>query len=147
MRVLPAAVLAEGPGGIGWLRPQALFGTEAMDPLLHALFWSLMLNATAFFIGSLLTFPGPVERMQGAAFVNVFDDQVRPRLEPGPRPSPRQLLVMAQRILGEDEAQALFEAAARRRARRGRCPTRRPSSWPSLSSGCRARSARPRRMR
>ena len=111
--VLPALLLAEGPGGIGWLRPQALFGVEAMDPLLHALFWSLMLNATAFFITSVLTFPGPVERMQGAAFVNVFDDQVRPRRWSQGRAEPEQLLVMAQRILGEDEAQALFEAAAR----------------------------------
>ena len=98
---------------ISWLRPQALFGVEAMDPLTHALFWSLMLNATAFFIGSVLTFPGPVERLQGAAFVNVFDDQATdPRRWSHGQAEPEQLLVMAQRILGDDAAQSLFEAAA-----------------------------------
>ncbi|MBK6468861.1 MAG: sodium:solute symporter [Rhodobacter sp.] len=111
--VYSAQFLAEGPMAIGWLRPQALFGVEAMDPLTHALFWSLMLNATAFFIGSVLTFPGPVERLQGAAFVNVFDDQATdPRRWSHGQAEPEQLLVMAQRILGDDAAQSLFEAAA-----------------------------------
>ena len=111
--VLSAQLMATGPAGISWLRPQALFGVEAMDPLTHALFWSLMLNATAFFIGSVLTFPGPVERLQGAAFVNVFDDQATdPRRWSHGQAEPEQLLVMAQRILGDDAAQSLFEAAA-----------------------------------
>ncbi len=67
------------PLGIGWLRPQALFGVAGMDPLIHAMFWSMVLNTLAFSIGSILTFPGPVERVQGAAFVNVFDaDAVGP---------------------------------------------------------------------
>jgi hypothetical protein len=65
--------LCPGPFRPDWLRPQALFGTEGMDPLTHALFWSLALNTAAFCLGSLLTFPGPVERLQGAAFVNVFE--------------------------------------------------------------------------
>ncbi len=111
--VIPASVLTEGPFGIGWLRPQALFGVQAMDPLIHALFWSLLLNASAFFLGSVLTFPGPVERMQGAAFVNVFDDQVGPRRWTQGQAEPEMLLVMAQKILGEEKAQGLFEAAAK----------------------------------
>ncbi|MCB2111881.1 MAG: sodium:solute symporter, partial [Rhodobacteraceae bacterium] len=57
--VMSATLLAYGPGGISWLRPQALFGTAGMDPLLHALLWSLALNTGAFCIGSILTFPGP----------------------------------------------------------------------------------------
>ncbi|MFN7597066.1 MAG: sodium:solute symporter, partial [Cereibacter sp.] len=51
--VISARLIAEGPWGIGWLRPQALFGVEGMDPLIHAMFWSLVLNATAFFTGSI----------------------------------------------------------------------------------------------
>jgi len=113
--VLPADLLAQGPWGLSWLRPQALFGTEGMDPLLHALFWSLFVNATVFFLGSVLTFPTPVERLQGAAFVNVFDDPVAPRswAEGEGAAEPEALLVMAQRILGEEAAQTLFEDAAR----------------------------------
>ena len=48
---LRAAVFAEGPFGISWPRPQGLFGTQGMDPLMRALFWSLTLNATAFIVG------------------------------------------------------------------------------------------------
>ncbi len=48
--ILSEAVFAQGLMGIGWLRPQALFGTEGMDPLTHALFWSLALNTCEFFM-------------------------------------------------------------------------------------------------
>ncbi|WP_225030416.1 ATP-binding protein [Xinfangfangia pollutisoli] len=111
--VLSAQLMAEGPWGLSWLRPEALFGTSDMDPLIHALFWSLLANASAFFITSVLTFPGPVERLQGAAFVNVFDGQVGPQRWEGGAAEPEELLTMAQRILGDEDAQALFEAAAR----------------------------------
>jgi Na+/proline symporter/signal transduction histidine kinase len=120
--VLSAAVFAEGPLGIGWLRPQSLFGTEGMDPLIHALFWSLTLNATAFFVGSVLTFPGPVERLQGAAFVNVFEGPVGPQRWAQGKVEPEALLTMAQRILGEEAALALFQDAARAQGKAGFLP-------------------------
>ncbi len=114
---LSLSLLQEGPGGIGWLRPQALFGTEGMDPLVHAIFWSLALNAAAFCLFSLLTFPTPVERLQGAAFVNVFDGPVGPQRWSRGVAEPEDLLVLAQRILGEETAQGLFEEAARRQGK------------------------------
>ncbi len=130
--VIPARMLAEGPWGIPWLRPQALFGVEAMDPLIHATFWSVLLNATAFFVGSVLTFPGPVERLQGAAFVNIFDDQAgSPRRWSQGEAEPEQLLVMAQRILGQDAAQSLFEEAAKRQ---GKSDTLLPDPTPEFIS-------------
>ncbi|MFN3294736.1 MAG: sodium:solute symporter family protein, partial [Gemmobacter sp.] len=55
--VLSVRTFAEGPFGIDWLRPQALFGVGGMDPLIHAMFWSLALNTLMFCAGSLLTFP------------------------------------------------------------------------------------------
>lgn len=116
--VLPAALFSEGPAGLSWLRPQALFGAQAMDPLIHALFWSLFLNATAFFLGSVLTFPGPVERLQGAAFVNVFEGPLGPRGWGSGHAEPEALLGMAQNILGEEAAQTLFEEAARAQGKR-----------------------------
>ena len=46
--------VAGGPGpwlslvlGLGWLRPHALFGIEGLDPVVHAILWSLLLTATA----------------------------------------------------------------------------------------------------
>lgn len=127
--ILGAELMAEGPLGIGWLRPHALFGVEGLDPLLHALFWSLALNATAFITGSLLSFPSPVERVQSAQFVNVYD--LGPGDEsPGARGWSREaaeneaedLLAMSQRILGAAEAQSFFEAQTRAQGKAGFLP-------------------------
>ncbi|MGB8814260.1 MAG: ATP-binding protein, partial [Paracoccaceae bacterium] len=121
--VISAQVFAEGPWGIGWLRPQALFGVAGMDPLIHALFWSMVANASAFSIGSILTFPGPVERVQGAAFVNVFDaEQAGPLSWARGQAEPEALLVMAQRILGDEAALAVFEAQASAQGKLGYLP-------------------------
>ena len=124
--MIPAQVMAEGPFGIGWLRPQALFGIEGMDPLVHALFWSLVLNATAFGLGSVLTFPSPVERLQGAAFVNVFEAGQRATAgAPGwarGKAEAEDLLMMMQRILGDEAALSLFEAETRAQGKAGYLP-------------------------
>ncbi len=110
--VLPAAVLAEGPWGIAALRPQALAGMAGVDPLVHAVFWSLSLNMLAFVTGSLLSFPRPLERLQGATFVGIFRHSESARGWGTGTAEAEDLLVMAQRILGPAEAQALFVRAA-----------------------------------
>ncbi|MBN2629571.1 MAG: sodium:solute symporter [Rhodobacteraceae bacterium] len=121
--VIPAQVFAEGPWGLDWLRPRALFGVGAMDPLIHALFWSMTLNTAAFLIGSLFTFPGPVERMQGAAFVHVFDTAAaNPRGWQRGVAEPEDLLVMSQRIMGDEDALAFFEAEAKDQGKAGYLP-------------------------
>lgn len=121
--VLPASVFSEGLFGLGWLRPHALFGVEGMDPLIHSIVWSMVLNASAFALGSIFSFPGPVERMQGAAFVNVFDeDQAGPQGWARGKAEPETLLMMASRILGEEPALSFFEAEARRQGKDGYLP-------------------------
>ena len=121
--VLPLSLFQHGPFGISWLRPRALFGVEGMDPLVHALFWSLVINTTAFTLGSLLSFPGPVERVQGLAFVNVFDtERAEPRGWAQGQAEPEALLVMAQRILGDEAALNFFEAQARAQGMEGYLP-------------------------
>jgi Na+/proline symporter/signal transduction histidine kinase len=132
--VLPAQVFAEGAFGLYWLRPQGLFGTQAMDPMIHALFWSMSLNVLAFCLGSLLTFPGPVERLQGAAFVNVFEGAVGLQRWARGQVEPEALLAMAQRILGEEAAQALFQTAARAQGKEGFLPDSTPAFLDSLES-------------
>ncbi|SER56894.1 Na+/proline symporter [Tranquillimonas rosea] len=119
---MPAALLQDGPWGVGWLRPQALLGTGAMDPVIHALFWSILLNTLAFCAGSLLTFPTPLERLQGADFVHVFRHPAGARgWSPGMAEA-EDLLIMAQRILGPSEAQALFQAEASAQGKQGYLP-------------------------
>ena len=64
------ALLEAGPWGIGWLRPQALFGLEAFAPLTRGLFWSLGLNAALYLGVSAWTRAGAIERTQALAFVH-----------------------------------------------------------------------------
>lgn len=124
-------VMDDGAFGLSWLRPHALFGVSALDPLLHALFWSLALNTLAFITGSLGSFPGPLERLQGAQFVNALGlpgeaegaaargwMPAQSRIEP----EAEDLLAMAQRILGTTEAQAFFQAEATDQGKQGYLP-------------------------
>ncbi len=124
--LLSAQLMQEGLFGIGWLRPQALYGVEIADPLLHSLFWSLALNTFAFCIGSVLTFPTPLERVQGAQFVNVFDIQTGTRGWSRGAGEAEDLLVMAQRILGATEAQGFFQAEAMAQGKAGYLPDTTP---------------------
>ncbi len=115
-------MLAEGPMGVGWLRPQAFFGITGMDPLVHAVFWSILLNTMSFFIASLVGFPSPLERLQGAQFVNVFEHSSTPQSWAGSLAQTEDLMVMAQRIIGAREAQNLFEREAKRQGMSGLLP-------------------------
>jgi len=66
---LPAALLAEGPFGLGILRPRMLFNLE-FDPLTHGVLWSLACNIGAYVVFSLLSQPKPIERLQANSFVS-----------------------------------------------------------------------------
>ena len=120
--VMPASVLENGPFGWGWLRPQALFGIDGIDPMVHTIMWSLSLNTIAFCVASLLSFPSPLERLQGAQFVNVFDHSVAPQGWTGSVGQSEDLMIMTQRILGTIPAQVFFQAEALKQGGRGRLP-------------------------
>ncbi len=106
------ALAAAGPEGLAWLRPDALFGMQAGDPLMHALFWSLLLNTLAFVLGSLTRLPTPIERLQAALFVRVFSDRGGAGTVRGRAASADQLFDLAQRIMGPDRAYAIFRRYA-----------------------------------
>ena len=120
--VFSDAMMANGPFGIAALRPHAFFGIEGIDPLVHAVFWSLTLNTLAFFIGSLTSFPLPLERLQGAAFVNVYRYSDATRGWGQSAAEAEDLLMMSQRIIGSTEAQKLFESEAASQGIRGFLP-------------------------
>ncbi|MEP3244298.1 MAG: sensor histidine kinase [Sneathiella sp.] len=69
---LPISFIEDGPYGIWWLKPYALFGMEGFDRLTHALFWSMVFNIGAYWIVSLLTQQKAIERIQAKLFVDVF---------------------------------------------------------------------------
>ncbi|MDF1854887.1 ATP-binding protein [Pseudooceanicola sp.] len=120
--ILPASVLEFGPFGMWWLRPHGLFGITGLDPLIHGVFWSMLCNTTAFFLVSVFTFPSPMERLQGAQFVNVFAHSTAPQGWQGGAAQSEDLMIMAQRILGAGQAQALFQDEARRQGLAGFLP-------------------------
>lgn len=120
--LISETMLAEGPFGLGWLRPQAFFGIGGLDPLVHAIFWSMLLNTIAFFVASLAGFPSPLERLQGAQFVNVFEHSSTPQSWSGSLAQSEDLMVMAQRIIGAREAQSLFAREAQRQGVSGLLP-------------------------
>ncbi|MEM9012316.1 MAG: ATP-binding protein [Pseudomonadota bacterium] len=121
--LLSADLLRDGPWGIAALRPQALFGWQGADPLVHAVFWSMLFNIAAFLLGSLATRPSWLERLQAQWFVAVdrADGAV-----PGPVLSrlatSEDLFLLAQRILGRNRAHAMFEETARAQGRTGGLP-------------------------
>jgi Na+/proline symporter/nitrogen-specific signal transduction histidine kinase len=107
-------ILERGPWGIAWLRPEAMFGLDGWDPLAHAAFWSLSINILILTLGSLITKPSALERIQATAFVDVFrrDGVPQRNFIPGSATA-NDLYFVAERVLGEKRAAALFESAAR----------------------------------
>ena len=48
------SLLSDGPLGIAWLRPTALFGLEGLPSLSHGVFWTLIFNIGLYVVGSVL---------------------------------------------------------------------------------------------
>lgn len=67
---LPLTVLLEGPFGLTSLRPEALFGLTAMEPLTQGVFWSLLVNIGLFILGSCWR---PVEDGERQAALELHD--------------------------------------------------------------------------
>jgi Na+/proline symporter/signal transduction histidine kinase len=106
---LSSAELAGGPWGLALLRPQALFGLAGLDPLVHSIFWSLSVNTLLFVAVSLLREPRPLEQLQGTLFVDVFRHRGAATAGVVSRSATAfDLNVLAQRLIGVDEARRLF---------------------------------------
>jgi len=102
--------VANGPYGIGFLRPEALFGLEGVDPLVHSVFWSLLVNAGLLVFVSLSTNQSALERIQSTLFVDAF------RRLPGTETrfmrasaAANDLFFVAQRVLGAEKATSIFD--------------------------------------
>ena len=107
--------VAQGPFGIGLLRPEQLLGLSALDNLTHSLFWSLLVNLGLYVGLSLLRQPSAREASQALLFVDVFErtPAARPVFWRG-RAEVAELLSLSGRFLGTARAQLLFEGYASR---------------------------------
>jgi Na+/proline symporter len=114
--LLSADTIANGLFGLGWLRPQALFGMHGPDPLVHSVFWSITLNTVVFAVVSLLREPRPLEHLQSTLFVDVFRNRSADTSRFVSRSAATyDLNLLAQRLIGVDEARLLFEAGGQGR--------------------------------
>ena len=120
---LPASLFDHGPWGIAALRPQALFGAVGVDPLVHSLFWSLGVNVALFVLVSLLRDQKPLERLQATLFIDVFRNPADNEARFIRRSAAiDDLYILAQRILGTEQAHRLFRDFARQQGSRDDLP-------------------------
>jgi Na+/proline symporter/CheY-like chemotaxis protein len=66
--IVGAHILTDGPFGVAWLRPQALFGLH-LAPLVHGVALSLLANVVLYIGCSLCRRPTAIERVQADVFV------------------------------------------------------------------------------
>ncbi len=106
------SLLTAGPFGLGWLRPEQLFGVASMGFWSHTVFWSITFNAVAFAVVSLCSRRSALEAAQAERFVGVFEREP-PRL-PSPAGglalTPAGLEELVAKFTGRDKAQAAFAA-------------------------------------
>lgn len=111
--ILSSEVLANGPWGLDILRPQSLLGLTGLDPLVHAVIWSVGINALLFIVVSCFTQSDVLERLQGTLFVDVYRSAGgAPTTQTSGTAETEDLFILAQRILGAQPARDLFDEMA-----------------------------------
>ena len=114
--LLDGGFVVDGPLGMAFLRPQALFGVEGLGSVSHALVWSLGLNIALVVLSGLLGRQTALERIQAVLFVDVDEQQQPSDLWRGEAKvaALRGLLI---RFLGQRRADTVFALDLRRRGR------------------------------
>jgi Na+/proline symporter/signal transduction histidine kinase len=113
----PGAWLAQGPWGIDWLRPQALFRLSGWDPVMHGTFWSLLANVACLVFVSLRVRPTLEERLHAAMFVAPFPAGGAGSGDWRGRVAVADLRTIAERIVGERSARRAFDDYGARRGK------------------------------
>lgn len=70
--ILNPMVLTEGPFGLSWLKPDALFGLQGFDSITHSLIWSMFFNILCFVVISVYSKQKAQELYQAELFVNIY---------------------------------------------------------------------------
>jgi len=114
--VIDASVLANGFLGSSLLRPEALFGLTGLQPVSHALFWSIAANILLLVGGSLLLQQDNLQRLQALLFVNVFEREGATRIWVGDT-RVGELLDLLVRFIGREPADHVLAIDAIARGR------------------------------
>ncbi len=109
--------IAVGPFAIQPLAPTALLGLQGLDLITHGTLWSLALNVGVLVVVSLRHPPSLGQRLQAARYLDPFaarlalPDQAIQRVQQG------ELLDLATRLLGAQNARLAFAQHAREQGR------------------------------
>lgn len=95
-------LVTAGPLGIGFLKPNALFGLSALDPITHTVFWSMFFNIGLLTLGSLSSRPGDEAEILAASFVDALRTEKQEITAPPQEPT----------IPLEQKRQTIFECLA-----------------------------------
>ena len=119
----PSALLRDGPFGLEWLRPHALFGLGGLDSITHGALWSLSLNTLAYVGVSLAGTIRLHERLQTARFLG--DASAQPSVQPNILHSAAtvgDLQELLECFVGRDHARGLCDQYAARLGRTALLP-------------------------
>jgi Na+/proline symporter/nitrogen-specific signal transduction histidine kinase len=111
---LDPTFLTEGLLGLDLLRPYALFGLEGLDPVSHALLWSLTANIACLIGASLVGHQGSFEHIQASLFVEVDRLGGGPHLWRGSA-AVGDLRALLARYVGAERAEQALAGHARMR--------------------------------
>ena len=110
--IVGARILTDGPWGLGFLRPQALFGIE-LPPLVHGVLLSLAANIACYIGCSLGRRPTAIERVQADMFVPSSLAPIAPsfRLRRASA-TVEEFIATVARYLGEERTRESFSSFA-----------------------------------
>jgi Na+/proline symporter/signal transduction histidine kinase/CheY-like chemotaxis protein len=110
----PPAWIRDGPWGVAFLAPQALFGWTAPDVLTHGVFWSLFANVGMLVLLSARFRPSLGAQLQAAAFLEPATHGRGARDAPLPGSTTvGDLMTLAEHVLGPRVAARLLAQHAR----------------------------------
>lgn len=114
----PTTWLTQGPLGIGPLAPHALLGVPGPDALTHGTLWSLLVNCVLLVVVSLRRRPRLSDRLQATAYLDPYALRASSAEELVPHVRQRDLMDLAQRILGRESANLAYADFYARQQRR-----------------------------
>jgi PAS domain S-box-containing protein len=81
--MISESVLLEGPFGIASLRPEQLLGASGLDPISHAVLWTMFVNIGLYVAASLCVKQSPDEEANSETFVASTENSVLFERTPG----------------------------------------------------------------
>lgn len=111
-------IIQLGPAGIGWLRPQALFGLDVLPAISHSVFWSLLFNVGLLVVVSLRARQTIDEQRNALSFVDPYAAPLKPRVEDMTLPQAIGLRAVRERlqralaeVLNKEDGRVILDAS------------------------------------